>query len=142
MTPVEQLVQLARDAEAKLSVSLNSPDVLPFAAEALGVIAAHPDLQAEFESVFLEMPSYAPGEFVEVCLHALRWPSLRRQFEVRRDAAVARNDWRAEPVYRQFLEAFEPDWEAARVFYGSFFSPATVIPNLSLQRTASPPADL
>lgn len=122
MTPVEQVVQLAHDAEAKLSVSFNSPDVLPFAAAALELIAAHPSLQAEFESAFLEMPTYAPTEFVEVCMHALRWPNVQREFEARCRAAVARNDWRSEPVYRHYLEAFEPDWEDASDFYASYFA--------------------
>jgi len=121
MTPVEQLVQLAREAESKLSVTFDAPDVLPFAAEALEVIAANPQLQAEFEAVFLEMPPYAPTEFVEVCMHALRWPNVRMEFESRQRAAVIRNDWRAEPVYRHYLEAFEPDWEDATDFYASYF---------------------
>jgi hypothetical protein len=121
VTPVDQVIQLARDADAKLRVSFDAPDVLPFASAALELIAAHPELRADFESVFLEMPPYAPTEFVEVCMHALRWPNVRQEFEARCRAAVARNDWRAEPVYRHYLEAFEPDWEDAGDFYGSYF---------------------
>lgn len=121
MTPVDQVIQFARDAEAKLSVSFDAPDVLPFASAALDVIAAHPDLRSEFESAFLEMPPYAPTEFVEVCMHALRWPNVRKEYEARCRAAVARNDWRTEPVYRHYLEAFEPDWEDATDFYASYF---------------------
>ncbi len=111
MTPVEQLVQLAREAEAKLSVIFDAPDALPFASEAFEIIAANPELQGEFEAAFLEMPPYAPTEFVEVCMHVLRWPNVRVEFEARQRAAIARNDWRTEPVYRHYLEAFEPDWE-------------------------------
>ena len=91
------------------------------AAAALEIIAAHPSLQAEFESAFLEMPMYAPSEFVEVCMHALRWPNVQREFEARCRAAVARNDWRSEPVYRHYLESFEPDWEDASDFCASYF---------------------
>ena len=121
MTPVDQVVQLARDAAAKLSVSFDAPDALPFASAALEVIATHHELRAEFEAAFLEMPSYAPTEFVEVCMQALRWPNVQREFEARCRAAVARNDWRTEPVYRHYLEAFEPDWEDASDFYASYF---------------------
>ncbi|MDP3655279.1 MAG: hypothetical protein Q8R67_26765 [Rhodoferax sp.] len=123
MTPVDQVIQLARDSEAKLSVSFDAPDVLPFASAALEIIAAHPELQKEFESAFLEMPPYAPTEFVEVCMHALRWSNVRQEYEARCRAAVARNDWRTEPVYRHYLEAFEPDWEDATDFYASYFGP-------------------
>jgi hypothetical protein len=121
VTPVDQVIQLARDAEAKLSVSFDAPDVLPFASAALEVIATHPELQADFEAAFLEMPPYAPTEFVEVCMHALRWPNVRQEFEARCRAAVDRNDWRTEPVYRHYLEAFEPDWEDASDFYAPYF---------------------
>jgi hypothetical protein len=121
MTPVEQVVQLAHDANVKLCVSFNAPDVLPFTSAAISVIQANPTLRPQFEEAFLEMPSYAPNEFIEVCMHTLRWPNVKREFEARRSAAVERNDWRAEPVYRHYLDAFEPDWEDARDFYASFF---------------------
>lgn len=54
-------------------------------------------------------------------MHALRWPNVRKEYEARCRAAVARNDWRTEPVYRHYLEAFEPDWEDATDFYASYF---------------------
>lgn len=121
MNPVERVIQLAREAEAKLSVSFDAPDVLPFAEEALKQIADHPELQAEFEQTFLEMPSYAPTEFVEVCMHALRWQAVKAEYERRCRSAVERNDWRTEPVYRHYLEAFEDNWEDADDFYASYF---------------------
>jgi hypothetical protein len=121
VTPVDHVIQLAREAEAKLSVTFNAPDVLPFASAALEVIAAHPKLQSEFEAAFLEMPTYAATEFVEVCMHVLRWPNVRAEYEARQRSAIARNDWRTEPVYRHYLEAFESDWEDATDFYVSYF---------------------
>lgn len=121
VTPVEQLIQLAHQAEAKLSVTFDAPDVLPFSSAALEVIAANPELQGEFEAAFLEMPPYAPTEFVEVCMHALRWPNVRTEYEARQRSAILRNDRRTEPVYRHYLEAFEPDWEDASDFYVFYF---------------------
>ena len=122
MTPIEQVIQLARDADAKLSVSFDAPDVLPFTSAAISIIEKNPLLQPEFEAAFLDMPGYAPPEFVEVCMHAFRWPNVKHEFEARCRAAVAKNDWRAEPVYRHYLEAFEPEWEDAKDFYASYFS--------------------
>ena len=123
MTPVEEIVELARQADVKLSQSFNATDVLPFATKALSIIRAHPNLQSEFERAFLEMPSYAPAEFVQVCMHVLRWTNVRREFEKRQESAVAANDWRREPVYRNFLEAFDSGWEDAQDFYAEYFNP-------------------
>jgi hypothetical protein len=121
MNPLERVIQLAKEAEAKLSVSFDAPDVLPFAADALQQIAAHPELKAEFERAFFEMPGYAPTEFVEVCMHALRWETVKTEYERRCRSAVERNDWPTEPMYRHYLEAFENDWEDADDFYASYF---------------------
>ena len=121
MSPIEELVQLARDAESKIGVTYNSPDVLPFTTKALAIIRRHPELQTDFEREFVNMVSYAPSEFVEVCMHVLRWPRVKAEFESRSRAAVERNDWRLEPVYRHYLEAFEPDWEDAKDFYAAYF---------------------
>lgn len=114
-------MRLAREAEAKLSVVFDAPEVLPFASAALEIINRHTELRSEFEMAFLDMPSYAPTEFVEVCMHALRWPKLKQEFEARQRAAIARNDWRIESVYRHYLEAFDDDWEDADDFYAAYF---------------------
>ncbi|MDN3237993.1 hypothetical protein [Pseudomonas sp. WAC2] len=135
MSPTEQVIRLAKQADVKLSASFNAPDVLPFASEALEVIAKHPHLQAEFENLFLEMPAYAPTEFIEVCMHALRWSAVKSEYERRCRAAVERNDWRTEPIYRHYLEAFEENWEDADDFYASYFRRGSPMPNPSFKRT-------
>ncbi|MGJ7575758.1 hypothetical protein ACSFBX_34955 [Variovorax sp. RB2P76] len=121
MSPVERVIELAKAANAKIEATFNAPDVLPFTSDALEVIQDNPDLQADFEEVFLHMGGYAPTEFVEVCMHALRWPNVKQGFERSYRQAVDSNDWRAEPVYRHYLEAFEDDWESEE-FYGDYFS--------------------
>ena len=135
MNPIEHVARLAKQAEAKLSVSFNAPDVLPFASEALNVIAQHPDAQGQFESLFLEMTTYAPTEFIEVCMHALRWEVVKTEYERRCRSAVERNDWRTEPVYRHYLEAFEDDWEDADDFYATYFRSGSPMTNPSFKRT-------
>jgi hypothetical protein len=121
MSPVSEVVQLAKDAEAKIDQSFNAPDVLPFATRALEIIAEHPELRASFEVEFMNMSSYAATEFVEVCMHALMWPTVKAEFERRYRDAVARNDWNSEPIYRHYLEAFDPNWEDASDFYAEYF---------------------
>lgn len=120
MSPLSEVAQLARDADIKLDETFNSPDVLPFASKALDIIAAHPELQASFEIGFMNL-SYKPREFIEVCMHALRWPRVKAEYERRYRDAVARNDWNAERVYRHCLDAFEPNWEDASDFYAEYF---------------------
>jgi len=55
MAPVERVIKLARAATSKIDETYDAPDVLSFTTEALEVIKAHPDLQAGFESAFLDM---------------------------------------------------------------------------------------
>ena len=50
------------------------------------------------------MHNYAPSEFVEICMHALRWPAVREEFQKMQREAIDRNDWCSEPVYRHYLE--------------------------------------
>lgn len=121
MSPVEEIIQLAKEAEAKIGVTFNAPDVLPFTTRALAIIESNLDQQSEFEHEFMSMPHYAPSEFVEVCMHALRWPAVKQEFERRQRDAIERNDWRTEPVYRHYLEAFDPEWEDAKDFYVEYF---------------------
>lgn len=121
MNPLLQLFQLAKEADAKLNITFNAPDVLPYAIEALEIIASHPELRAEFEQAFLEMPNHAPTEFIEVCMHELRWGTVMTEYERRYRSAVDRNDWSVEPVYRHYLESFEDGWENADDFYSSYF---------------------
>jgi len=70
------------------------------------------------------MRGYAPREFVQVCVHALRWPELRSFYEEQSRLAIARNDWSAIADYGKYLNAFEDDWEDARTFYGLYFADA------------------
>ena len=123
MNTIEQLEQLAKDAKIILSETGNSPDVLPFTSKAILIIEANPGLQTEFEQAFLHMDKgdYAPAEFIEVCMHIFHWPNVKYEFEARHRSAIESNDWRAEPVYRHYLEAFEPDWEDAMDIYESYF---------------------
>lgn len=121
MTPSEQLMELAKAASLKLDETFSAPDVLPFTTEALAIIRSRPDLQVTFEEAFLNMTAVAPPEFVEVCMHALRWTNVKLAFERRHREVVAQNDWRREPYYRHCLDAFDDEWEDASDFYASYF---------------------
>lgn len=124
MSPLDRVTELAKAANVKIYETYNAPDVLPFTSEALDLVRANPELRSEFEEAFLNMSGYAPSEFVEICMHALRWSKVKQCFEELHRAAIARNDWRAEPVYRHYLEAFEDDWDGAQT-YAEYFGSGT-----------------
>lgn len=95
--------------------------MLPFTSDALEIIKANSDRRADFEEAFLHRGEYAPTEFVELCMHALRWPNVQQAFERSSRRAVDSNDGRAEQVYRHYLVAFEDDW-GPEDFDGDCFS--------------------
>ena len=121
LRPSDQLVDLAKRAEHRLSVVFDAPEVLPFAAKAIELIGSFPAMREDFEREFKTMRAYAPREFVQVCMHALRWPELRSFFEQQSRLAIAQNDWSAIADYGKYLDAFEDDWEDAGTFYCRYF---------------------
>ena len=121
MKPADHLVDLAKSAEHKLGEVFDASEVLPFASEAIDLVGSFPALRKDFEYEFRTMRGYAPKEFVQVCMHALRWPELRSFFEEQSRLAIARNDWSAIADYGKYLDAFEDDWEDARTFYARYF---------------------
>lgn len=74
-----------------------------------------------FEAEFVASEGIAPLELLEFCMHALRWESLHTHFQNQQEAALARNDCRAEPYYRGILESFSDNWEDADDFYALYF---------------------
>ncbi len=118
MDPVARLGELANALSSR--EIFGADEVLPFAVEAIEVMRANPERTADFEREFLRMPGYAPPEFIEICMHA-RWQTVKTAFISAHSAAVASNDWRREPVYRSYLEAFEDDWDDASDFYADYF---------------------
>lgn len=99
----------------------DAPEVLPFAAKAIELIGSFPAMREDFEREFKTMRAYAPREFVQVCMHALRWPELRSFFEQQFRLAIVQNDWSAIADYGKYLDAFEDDWEDAGTFYCRYF---------------------
>ena len=123
LNPIEQL---QRNAKALAGRDVFGADeVLPHAVKALQLVRAHPELRSAFGEEFIRMSAYAPPEFIEICMHELRWPEVRDEFSRRQSLAIAENDWRAEPVFRGYLAAFEDDWTDADDFYASYFRSRT-----------------
>ncbi len=97
-----------------------------FGAEIVQLVRSHPKSQRSFEIEFISLVDSDPGgPFLEFCMHALRWRAVWAAIEQRHSAAIARNDFRAEPYYRYLLEAFREDWDDAKDVYRDYFKNGT-----------------
>lgn len=122
MTPLQHFRRLVADAAQALKPDSSTAEIIPFGAELVELVRAHPNKQEEFEWEFISSIGVAPPELVEFCMHALRWKSLKEYFGQKQTEAITRNDWRAEPYFRHLLASFDDDWEDAKVFYAEYFS--------------------
>ena len=118
MSPTEQIIQLEKHAELAITESANCLDVIPYCAEAISLMRLHPNLQDEFSELLSNLRC---PEFIAVCVHALRWDSLNNLIINKYGRAVEQNDWRAEGALRMVVDATNPSWEDAHLFYSDYF---------------------
>ena len=124
MSPVERLKKISTAASVRLNESFHAPDVVPYGAEALALIADHPEQQAEFLATLLQaavVPEDGDVWFLQFCAHGLRWPELKAGLERLSSAAVQANDWNHVQRLGHILDAFEDNWEDADDFYSAHF---------------------
>jgi hypothetical protein len=100
----------------------------PFDAEAemvqfLNTVRAHPQERGFvfelFKRSLADRSRPSDWEFIQFCLHALRWEEMREYLADLLTKAVAQNDWRGVPIWNHLLEAFSDDWDDAE-FYKEF----------------------
>jgi hypothetical protein len=128
MQPIDQFQRIARQATSLLSQTSNAPDVVPFGQSLLKLIEDHPDQRRAFGHEFvigIQNRSEFDPWVMAFCMHALRWPELKVEFEAMSAAAVARNDWNLIQPLGHILDAFEDEWPDAKDFYASYFYPTT-----------------
>lgn len=124
MSTMDTFWNICAEAKARLDVTFNAPDVVPYGARLVELIHRHPDLRRQFSDALVEGAldqERCDPWVVEFCAHALRWPELKERFDALHVAAVRENQWSKEPILRHICQAFEDDWENARDFYGSYF---------------------
>lgn len=118
MSPIEQIVQLEKQAELVLAERADCSEIIPFCAEAISLMQSQPDLNNEFVNLLSNMNC---PEFIAVCVHALRWSNLNQAVLQKYNCAVEQNDWRAEGALRTVIDAINPNWEDSRDFYLAYF---------------------
>lgn len=118
MGPNEDLERLALAAEVAIAGSGSTLDLEPIVTEAVRLVHTHPNERNELAASFVRLGygSGTPWEFVAACMHVLRWGEVKDGIQRTFDGAVAREDWRAIPILRNILNAFEDGWEDADLF--------------------------
>jgi hypothetical protein len=111
----QELRRLFDAAAARSLSAVDQPEAEPEMSRFLHAVTAHPE-QREFSAqLFTEslVPRRAPWEFVQFCMHALRWPEIRNFIRAKRAEDVEARGARSSTVWDSLLEAFEDHWEWA-----------------------------
>ena len=121
--PLKRLLRKRFDAAAAKSLAvINLDDAEPEMARFLHLVQKHTDQRQFVTQLFLNSfdDSYylcgAPWEFLRFCMHALQWPEVRDFIAARKDTDVDRRGAASSTIWNDILQAFEPDWEGAKVY--------------------------
>lgn len=88
-------------------------------ADFLRAVRASPEQREFVIGLFeaaLQGPS-SPWEFIQFCLHSLRWPEMYNFIKVSKERDI--DNLRARSIWEHLLSAFDDDWEDAE-FYREF----------------------
>ena len=123
MDALEQFHAIAKSATDRLAETSNAPDLIPYGTAMLELIGKHPEQRPAFVRAFvrgIQNPEEFDPWLIQFCMHALRWPELKKEFNAMSREAVARNDWNLIQPLGHVLDAFEDNWED-RDFYAEYF---------------------
>lgn len=138
MEPIENFRSIAQNCTERLGQTFNAPDLIPFGTEILSLISQHPELRSAFGKEFvagIKCPDKFDRWLIEFCMHALRWPELKAEFEKMSVAAIAQDNWSLIQPLQHVLDAFEDNWEDSTDIYAKYFSQMS--PNPSFKRDAN-----
>jgi hypothetical protein len=107
-----KLVDTASEADSRPDSS-GCPTLEPFCRQMIVLIHNNPNMRESFAEAIWELyekPERGPWEIVSYLIHSLRWYELKPRFLESHADAIKTSNWRAEPVARYVLEAFEDEW--------------------------------
>lgn len=110
-----KLLDAASEADSRPDTS-GCPTLEPFCRQMVVLIHNNPVMREAFAEAIWELyerSERGPWEIVSYLIHALRWNELKPRFLQSHADAIKAQDWRAEPVARHLLEAFEDEWADA-----------------------------
>lgn len=108
----------------RVAKTFNAPDVVPYGRKIVQLVRQNPDHRADFVKAFVEgvnAPDKCDRWLIEFCMHALRMPEAKLEFEQLSRDAIAKQDWNRIQPLGHILDAFEDDWEDARDVYAEYF---------------------
>jgi len=92
----------------------------PFLVRVLTYVKAHPSLNGNFRTAFIQMldnPQKGPWELIPFCMHELRWPEVEAAARVR---LMSASDWREKTIMAAVIDAFSDKWGDADLY--SYYS--------------------
>jgi hypothetical protein len=109
------------DIASKKVASAGEP--LPAEAEMvefLRTVRAHPQERAFvfelFKRSLTDRSRPSNWEFIQFCIHALRWEEMREFLTDLVAKAVKANDWRGLRIWNHLLDAFSDGWDDAELY--------------------------
>jgi len=121
--PIERSLRRLFDmAAAKSLAVINQDDAEPEMARFLHLVREHEERRSFVVRLFTDSFGDAfylkrePWEFLQFCMHALRWPEVRDFIIARKQADLTRRGARSSTIWNDILAAFEPGWKGAAEF--------------------------
>jgi hypothetical protein len=124
MDPIAEFWRISIDATQRVSKTFNAPDVMPYGKQIIQLVELHPDKRQKFVDAFIEgagSPETCDRWLIEFCMHALRIPEAKLEFERLSREAIAQNNWNKIQPLQHILDAFEDTWEDADDIYADYF---------------------
>jgi hypothetical protein len=101
---------------------LNQSDAEPEMMDFLREVKAHPEQRNFVANLFngSVIPRLTPWQFIQFCMHDLRWPEVRDFIRQEKAKDVQAHGARSSTVWDNILEAFEDNWKWAENY--NYFS--------------------
>lgn len=123
-TQIKDLLRHLFNSAAAMSLAvINQDDAEPEMARFLHTAKSHPDQRPFVVQLFVESFSdkfhmkWEPWEFMQFCVHDLRWSELRDFIRAKRDEDVQNRGARSSTIWNDILRSFEDDWIGAKQFH-------------------------
>ncbi len=116
------LRQLFNSAAAMSLAVINQDDAEPEMARFLQMVKSHPNQRSFVVGLFVDSFSdkfhmkWEPWEFMQFCIHELRWCELKDFIRAKRDEDVQKHGARSSSIWNDVLKAFDDDWTGATQF--------------------------
>ena len=113
---IEFFWSLVEHATRALNQGVSTSDFEPDFVKVVEFVKGHEDLRSEFTREIrrmIEGEAPVPEELLTFCIHALRWPELKKIAE---NAYETRQDLPAKMFLTDVLDAFSDNWKSTELY--------------------------